>query len=380
MKPFKWIGGTLVIALLIIAIVKTTQDNPTPPVKTPVKIGAFLPLTGDGASYGEPIRDVVQLAVNEINSQEGIHGAQLELRIEDSGCNGKDAATAMTKLATVDKVQLAIGGVCSSEALGALPIAEANKVALLSPTASSPDLSGKSKFFARVIPSDDDQGESLAEASLGKDWRRIGVVLEQQDYPKGVLKVFKEKIETGGSSVVTEEFAPNTTDFKTQLAKLKDSNIQALLLATQAPPATQRILEQLQDMDWRPQLLLIDTTIGDTETLEKYASLLEGAIGSQLTTDEQNPKFKHLKELYQTTYSKPLPLGVYTQLAYDTVFLLADALKQQGNDGTKISEWLHTRVNAWPGASGSLTIDTSGNRLGGRRLHVVKSGKAEIMQ
>jgi branched-chain amino acid transport system substrate-binding protein len=76
--------------------------------KEPIKIGAIAPLTGDAAVYGEPARNVIQMAVDEINAAGGIKGQQIELIFEDGKCNGKDGASAAQKLANVDKVQVII--------------------------------------------------------------------------------------------------------------------------------------------------------------------------------------------------------------------------------------------------------------------------------
>src|SRR5438309_1367757 len=90
----------------------------------PIKIGFIGPLTGDGAVYGEPYRNMVVMAVEEINKAGGVDGKSIEVVYEDGKCNGKDGANAAQKLVNVDKVQVIIGGVCSSETLAAVPVAE----------------------------------------------------------------------------------------------------------------------------------------------------------------------------------------------------------------------------------------------------------------
>ncbi len=97
----------------------------------PIRIGAVLPLTGEGAFWGEHGRNGIQLAGEEINASGGVFGRKLELLIEDGRCNGAAASTAIQKLINVDRVSLIVGEVCSSATLAMAPIAERSKTLLL---------------------------------------------------------------------------------------------------------------------------------------------------------------------------------------------------------------------------------------------------------
>jgi len=52
-----------------------------------IKIGATLPITGAASNIGEQMRDGMQLAVDEINSRDGINGRLIELIIVDNETN-----------------------------------------------------------------------------------------------------------------------------------------------------------------------------------------------------------------------------------------------------------------------------------------------------
>ncbi|MFA6269497.1 MAG: ABC transporter substrate-binding protein, partial [archaeon] len=160
-------GG--VIALIVLAIIaigfNVTQINGnfTAGAKETIKIGYLGPLTGDMASIGEGQLKAVLLAVDEINSKGGINGAKIELIAEDGTCDGKAAITAMTKLVEVDNVKYVVGGQCSSETIAAAPLAEKNKVLLLSPLSSNPNITTMGDYIFRNYPSDSYQGKIAAE-------------------------------------------------------------------------------------------------------------------------------------------------------------------------------------------------------------------------
>src|SRR3990167_4855013 len=63
-----------------------------------VKVGVMAPLSGDAASYGESVKRAVELSLKNL----GLSNVQLV--VEDSKCDPKEAVTVATKLITVDKV------------------------------------------------------------------------------------------------------------------------------------------------------------------------------------------------------------------------------------------------------------------------------------
>jgi branched-chain amino acid transport system substrate-binding protein len=324
------------------------------------KVGVLLPLTGDAAAYGEPGRNVLMLAASQINDAGGIDGKKIELVIEDAKCKGTDAASAMQKLVNIDKVQVVIGGFCSSESLAAAPVAESNKVALFSPGSSSPDLTNASAFFTRNYPSDASQGKVLAEIAYGKkNWRTVAFIQEQLDYPLGIFKAFSSRFEELGGTIIKEEFATGNTDFRSQLAKLKSQNPDALFVDTQTPAATERILKQTRDMQIALPILLVDVAIGDPKLVADNADILDGALGAEFGVDLGNPKYQALVALYKAKYASDVPYPSYAQTEYDAVFMVRDAIAAVGYDGTKIAQWLRS-VKDWEGASARLRSEATG--------------------
>ncbi len=357
---------------------KLSQEAQTSKNET-ITIGSILPLTGDGAAYGEPDREIMQMAIDEINAQGGVNGSKIEIIYEDSKCNGKDAANAIQKLISVDRVQVVVGAACSSEALAAFPIAEKNKVVLLSNAASSPDLTNASPYFFRDYPSDASQGKILAEVALEKEWKNIAFMQEKKDYPLGIYKAFSAEFEKGGGAIVREEFASDAVDFRTQLKKLQVAKPDALFISAQTPASGERVLKQLKELGWKPQLFISDAMSGDVELMKRNGEQLEGTLAAEFGVDEMNPKFQHLLDAYRARYGKEAPFQSYAQTEYDSVYLIADGLKAVGNNGEKLAGWSRT-VKDWDGASGKVTIESSGDRAGGHVAKIVKNGKVELLK
>jgi len=93
-----------------------SDDKVADVVKEVVKIGVIAPLSGPGATYGEDAVNVFQQSVDEYNASNPT--TKVTLIVEDGKCAGKDATSAAQKLVNVDKIDILLGGQCSSETLG----------------------------------------------------------------------------------------------------------------------------------------------------------------------------------------------------------------------------------------------------------------------
>ena len=363
--------GIIVVVIVIIVLASGTKKTET----GPIRIGAIIPLTGDAAVYGEPGRNIYQLAVDEINQAGGVKGRNLELVIEDSKCLGEAAVSAVQKLINVDRVRIVIGGFCSSESLAAVPVATAAKITLFSPGSSNPGLTGISPFFFRNYPSDASQGKVLAQIAYNdKSYKNVAFIQEQTDYASGIYKAFSDEFTKLGGTVTNESFPTANTDFRAMITKIKSLKPDALFIDTQTPAVASRIMQQTQQLQYKLAIIINDAISGDPDTVAKNATLLEGAITAEFGIDPQNLKFQHLISAYKTKYGSEPPYQSYAQTEYDAVFIVRDALLANGEDGEKIASWSRT-VKDWDGASGKITILPSGDRDGGHVPKLIQGGK-----
>jgi len=341
----------------------------------PVKVGVIMPLTGDSAKYGEPGQRVMQIALEEVNAAGGVNGHSIELIFEDGKCTGAGATSALQKLISVDKVAVVIGGFCSGESMAIVPVATDAKVALLSPGSTAPKLTGMSKYFARNYPSASSQGSALAEIAYNdKGWKKVAFLQEQTDYALGVYTAFSDTFTKLGGTVTKEEFPTETTDFRSLITKAREQGADALFIDVQAAPAADRILTQMGDIGWKPELIVSNIVVGDPEILKNKKDVLEGTLSAQYVADPLNPKFAKLLSTYEAKYGSELPYQSYAQAEYDAIYLVRDAVAAVGYDGTKLANWFHSSVKGWDGASGSVTIGADGDPTAGFNPQVVRNG------
>ena len=111
-------------------------------------------LTGPGEIYGTVAVRAKQMAVDEINDAGGIDGRMIELVVEDSKCNARDAITAYNKLTEMEGVKIILGTSCSGAMLGVAPLAEEHGVVLFSGLATNPAIAEAGDYIFRTAMSD----------------------------------------------------------------------------------------------------------------------------------------------------------------------------------------------------------------------------------
>jgi len=341
----------------------------------PIKIGVMYPLTGDAAAYGLPIQKATQIAADEINTQGGINGKQIKFIFEDSKCNAKDANAAAQKLVNVDKVKVIIGGVCSSETLGAAPITEANKVILISPSSTSPDITNAGDFVFRVAPSDSFSGIVASEfAKNNLKATKAALITESSDYAQGLRVVFKENFaKLGGTIVADETYNPEDTDFRTQAAKVKAANADVIYIVPQTPAKSVLLAKQIKEAGIKKQLLTAEVLIG-RNLVKENADALEGIIGIEQSFNDNAPKTAVLLTKYKERAKEDAPIPTFMAGAYDVVYLVADAIAKNGENAEKIRDQLYS-VRNFDGAVGKITFDKNGDVILGFSVKQVRNGE-----
>jgi len=192
-----------------------------------IKIGVVLPLTGNHADQGEASQNAIQLAVEKVNSQEGINGKKLEPIFENSECEAQKAVTAINKLVNIDGVKFVIGDICSSATLAIIPIAEENKVLLLNAGTTSSAVRDAGDYVFRFWFSGEAMGRMIAEKANEMGIKKVAIIYLNNDFGDSLEKDFSQRFEELGGTVVSKQGVETTNnDFRTELTNAEEKEIQ----------------------------------------------------------------------------------------------------------------------------------------------------------
>lgn len=342
---------------------KPRPPEPVEPVEPiepeAIKIGAVLPLTGSAAVWGKNAKMGIEIALDEINDNGGIKGASVEVLYQDSQSEPSKAVSALQHMISVEKVPAVIGDIASSSVLSMAPVAERNKVVLLSPGASNPDITDAGEFIFRNWQSDALEGEVDAEFGFGElEWRRVGVLSVNNAYGQGLRQVFEREFQArGGEIVVSETFEQGATDMRAQLNKIPQAKLDGVYLPGY-PPEMAALLKQAKELGLDLPILSVQA-FDDPKILELAGDAAEGVVFS--VPKPPDPEEKIVADFiahYKARHNQEP--GVCSDTGYDALRIIAWAMRQAGTDADAVRKQL-LELKDFPGAAGVTTFDEKGD-------------------
>ena len=329
-----------------------------------IKIGLLNEMTGGNATIGTAAANGAKFAIKEINANGGLLGKQIKAVVADNKSEPSEAANAMTKLLTQDKVVAVTGTFSSSNAIAAASVAEANKSPYLVAGATNPKVTvdektkNVKKYIYRVCFIDPFQG-TVAANFAAKDLKvkkAAMLVDNSSDYSKGLAEFFEAAlVKEGGEIVANEAYLQKDTDFKATLTKIKSKGAEVLYVPGYYEEVG-KIVKQAREMGITVPIIGADGW--DSPKLVEIASaaaLNNTYFTNHYSVEDTSPKAQAFVEAYTKEYGqKPEALAV---LGYDAVYVLADAIKRANStDSAKIIEAL-AETKDFPAISGVTTIN-----------------------
>lgn len=338
-----------------------------------VDIGSILPLTGDLAVYGQSVKDGANLAVDEINAAGGLDGKQIKIIYEDNRGESADTVSAYHKLADIDKVPVILGAVVSTNTLAIAPLAEENKVILISPTSTSPKLTQwEDGYVFRVIASDRYQGVVMAELAIEMGYDEVAVMYLNNEYGVGFKDVFVDEFGKLGGTVLTEiANDEGKTDFRSELTNLKEVDPSAVMIVGYVKESS-IIFKQAKELGINTQWLCSEGHKSD-ELIGLSGDSSDGILVLYPATAKELEDFK-------TNFNavhNDVP-GVFAAEGYDMVQAAVKAMDTAGSTTDTAAIKASMRDVDFNGPSGHKVFDRFGDVPAAYDVWTVANGSFEL--
>lgn len=319
-----------------------------------IKIGAVLPLTGEGTpDQGQASQKGIMLAEKQLNAVGGINGKKIQVIFEDSQCNPNKAVTAMQKLVQVDRVVAVIGDICDSVTASIIPIAEDNKVVLITPGSTSPKISDAGDYIFRFWFSENDLGALTASRIHDFGYKKIGIFYINNEWGYAQRDAVSSKFESFGGQIVAKNAVnPGDSDFRTLLLKAEESKPDAYYIGV-FPDSLVIILRQMKELGINKTVFSHGGLVGSTQVLNLGGQLLEGIIAPFV----DSPSSDFQKAFADKYGQKP---GITADSAYDAMNVLGLVMRKFGTTSNQIKDSLYT-IKDYKGASGTISVDSKGD-------------------
>ncbi|MFD0718450.1 bifunctional serine/threonine-protein kinase/ABC transporter substrate-binding protein [Streptomyces globosus] len=371
-----------------------------PAAADPVKvvIGVSAPLTGDTASFGQGIRNSVDLAVRTANERRLVPGVAFEVRaLDDEALPAKGLENA-SRFADAADVLGVVGPFTSSVARSLVPPLDRAGVVTVSPSNTDPVLtlgpdwaqgtrSRPHRGYFRTTPTDTAQGPFAARhlyRDAGK--RKVFAVDDGSAHGTALTAGFRREFTgLGGSVVGAAAVAAGEKDFTALAGQVKASGAEAVYFGgdhTVAAPLSRRLKESGAQIP-----LMGGDGILDTQFV-KGNDRAEGDLATWLGVPAQDTAGGRAFLARYAGAGYREDAGFYGAAAHDAAWAVIEAVKAvaAANGGALPSDARSKMADAvgrvsFEGATGPVAFDAYGDTVNRQlTVYTVRAGAWESVK
>ena len=316
----------------------------------PIKIGVSGPFTGGSSSMGVSMRDGVELAIAEINKAGGVLGRPL-LGIErDDEARNELGVQIAQELINKERVVATVGFINTGVALASQRFYQEAEIPVFNNVATGTVITQqfaapkeKTNYIFRNAANDAIQSAMIVDEAISRrGFKKPAILADSTNYGQlGREDLVRALAAKGIKPVAEEKFNIKDTDMTAQLLRAKEAGADVILTYGIGPELAQ-IANGEAKLGWKVPLIG-SWTLSMSSFIDTAAANSNGAMMPQTFIQTPNtPKRRAFIEAYQQAYKiDRMPSPVSAAQGYDSIYLLAAAIKQAGStDGRKIREAL----------------------------------------
>ncbi|NMM18689.1 MAG: ABC transporter substrate-binding protein [Rhodoferax sp.] len=321
---------------LAIASMSFAADN--------IKIGLQGPLTGGSSPMGVSMRDGAKLAVTEINAKGGLLGRKIEMIERDDEAKNERGVQIAQELINKEKVVATVGYINSGVSLASQRFYQEAKIPVMNNVATATTITKQfadqpENYVFRNSANDTIQSTMIVEELIGrKKLTKVAILADSTNYGQlGRADLEKALKEKGITAVAIEKYNIKDVDMTPQLLKAKEAGAEVVITYGIGPELAQ-IANGMIKLGWKVPMMG-SWTLSMGNFIDNAGKNADGALMPQTFIQEPNtPKRKSFIEAYQKAYKVVrIPSPVSAAQGYDSIYLLAAAIKQAGTtEGPKV--------------------------------------------
>jgi branched-chain amino acid transport system substrate-binding protein len=308
-------------------------------------LGIVTAQTGPLAAPGKFQMNGFQLAVDAINKAGGakVAGKSYEVKpkVYDTRCNAAEGASAMQRLATIDKTPVVLGELCSPVAAAEAPIAADFDMPLIITVPTAPNLTDQGNpYFFRINANNTQLTKALAQYVASRDLSPLAAIAWNNDAGRGGISGMRTELPKSIQIGYVGYFNVGEVDFSSHIANIRNSGAKAVMLLMDEEPGALAI-KQIRDAGLTVDLIGT-LAMGSNRFLDRLnAKYVAGmAQYNAFPPNLPTPRVKAFNEAYKARYSEESH-GFAAQ-SYDGVQVAVEAMAKAGTitDGKAIRDAL----------------------------------------
>ncbi len=354
--------------------------------KTEITLGSIQDLSGPIAGFGKQARLGMLLRVDEINEQGGINGRKLKIIVEDSAYDPKKAVLAAQKLVNQDKIFMMVGHIGTAQNLAAMPVQfEKNVINFFPITAAremyEPFHKLKYSFAATYF---DQMRNAAPKLAKEKGIKKVCTMYQDDEFGLEVMRGGEAGLKTIGMEFAEKtSYKRGATDFSSQVAKMKASGCEMVVLGT-IIRETIGAIGASRKTGFNP--VFLGSSASYTDLIHKLGGPAMNGLYATMTVqnpylDEASQPIRFWANKYKTKFNEdPTVFSVY---GYNIIDIFAKAAQKAGPNLTtdsfiKVMNTMTIPPDMFGSAPGSYSAT---KRLGSdaSRLSQITDGKWKVV-
>ena len=355
----------------------------------PIRVGAFLSVTGPAAFLGDPELKTLELYVERLNAEGGVLGRKLQLIAYDDAGDDEKARTFAKRLLEQDKVDLIVGGSTTGATMAAVPLAEAAGTPFISLAGAVVIVEPTKRWVFKTPHTDRMACEKIFVDVQTRKLSRVALISGAGGFDKSMrAECLKVAPKYGVEIVADETYGASDTDMTAQLTKIRGSTAQAVLNAGfgQGPALVTRNYRQVG----LTLPLYQSHGVASKEFIKLAGPAAEGVrlpaaallVADLLAAgDAQKPVVTGYTKAYGDKYKADV--STFGGHAYDGLMLAVQAIKAAGSvDKAKVRDALEA-TRGYVGTGGVVNmsaLDHMGLDLSAFRMLEIKDGNWSLVK
>ncbi|MDR1043946.1 MAG: ABC transporter substrate-binding protein [Candidatus Adiutrix sp.] len=346
------------------------------PARAQVKIGVYLPLTGQNAFGGQLELDGINLAHQEM--PEAI-GQKVELVVMDNKSDKVEAANAVQRLIDRDKVVAIIGTYGSSLAMAGGEVAEVAKIPVVGTSCTNPLVTQGKTYYFRACFIDPYQGAGAATYAFNElKAKKAALLIDvSNDYAVGLGAFFKRSFTTLGGEIVTEmKYNSGDQDFTAQLTEINSKQPDVMFIPAYFAEGG-IIMKQARELGAKFRIMGGDA-MDNPETVSIAGAASEGFIHTSFPYDagmaNMNEQAKAFTGAWRLANPDKEP-NVNAALGYASYLMIVKAIEKAGAATPEAITKALAETKDLPTPLGMLTLDSDHNPQMPVGIIEIKDGK-----
>jgi branched-chain amino acid transport system substrate-binding protein len=367
-----------------------------------IRLGALVPLTGAGGSYGPPMAKVAKAVVDEVNAVGGINGRKLDLIVEDDQTSAEAAVRAARKLIDVDKVVAIMGTWASAVTTAVAPLCWESKTFLTTVSgADSITLLPHQGYLIRTQPNTRLQGRKFGEYAIERGAKRIFLISPQTPFFKSQFDSITAAAQKAGSETASLIYDDKKPSYRTEVDEALRFNPDAIIFGGYTPD-TSVMLKDVYRASYTGLKIAFGYSVNQKLIESVPAEVVESVVTISPSPAEGSDAHARVVKLAGVTNPDPYTAQIYDQINLVILALAAagptepsgtairDNLRKvsQSLDGAKISNapdglklLADGKIVDYDGASGPCEFTDIGDILDCKfRYDEVKTGKLVLLK